>query len=176
MIPISSASSSGAGYRGLTWTKGQHSRSFELKLNGEIVGRIERPSFWSSSYEVETADGRWTFRPSGCFGGAEIVDEASGQAIATMKPSWGTGGGTLTFADERKFEFTVNGWWRQVWSVTPEQGQPVLRLQAREKTVELCAGADVLKGRLSLLAMFAYYCVLQAEEAAAMAALAAAVS
>lgn len=160
----------------LTWKRGQSSRSYELTLNNEVVGRMERPNSWSSSYAVETADGRWTFRPSGCFGGLEIADEASQQTIAAMKSNWGTGGGTLAFVDGQRFELTVRGWWRPVWSVTPENGQPVLRLHARERTLELLSGADAVKGRLSLLAMFAYYRLLKAEEDAATAAMVAAVS
>ena len=176
MIPISSANSSGATSSWLTWTRGRSARSYELQRNGEVVGTMKRPSFWSSSYTVETADGRWIFRQAGCFGGAEIVDEQSGQTIATLKASWGTGGGTLTFADGQKFALVVSGWWHPVWCVTPENGQPVLRFQARERTLELPAGADALKARLSLLAMFVYYRVLKAEEDASSAAVVAAVS
>jgi hypothetical protein len=171
MIPISSASSNraipGATSNRLTWTKGQRSRSYELKLNGEVVGTLERPSFWSCSYEVETADGRWTFRQADCFGGAEIVDESSQQTIATLKSSWGSGGGTLTFADGQEFELRSKGFWRAVWTVTQGDANPVLRFHAGEGTLELFAGAAMLKGRLSLLATFTYYLVLKMREEAA---------
>jgi hypothetical protein len=167
MIPISYATSGGATAGNLTWARGQRSRSFELKLNNEVVGTLERPSFWSCSYVVETVDGRWTFRQSDCFGGAEIVDESSQQTIATLKSTWGSGGGALTFADGQKFEFTVSGWWRQVWTVTQGDAAPLLRFHAGEGTLELFAGADTLKSRLSLLATFTYYLVLKMQEDAA---------
>jgi hypothetical protein len=167
MIPISSVSAGGtisSTPNTLTWIRGQRKRSYELILNGEVVGRMERLSFWSADCAVETADGRWTFRQAGFFGRSEIVDESSRQTIATMKSTWGTGGGTLTFADGQKFEFMVEGWWRQVWSVTPENGPPVLRLDARERSLELAGGSEAVTNRLSLLAMFAYYRVIRTEE------------
>jgi hypothetical protein len=51
--------------------------------------------------------------------------------------------------------------------VTTDGGQPLLLLHTREKTVELPAGAVVAGSRVSLLVMFAWYRVLQAEEDAA---------
>jgi hypothetical protein len=175
MISISSVSAIPSGAPNtLTLTRGQRSRSYELTFDSQVVGVMERPSFWSPSCVVETADGRWIFRPSGCFGGIAIVDEASQRTIAMMKSNWGTGGGTLTFTDGQKFELTVSGLWQPVWSLTPENGQSVVRLNVREKTLELPSGAAVKD--LSLLAMFVYYRLLKSEEDAAMAVLVAAVS
>jgi hypothetical protein len=160
MIPISSAISGG-----LTWSKISWTRGYELRLNGDVVGRLERPSFWCSKFLAETQDGRWVFRRGGFLGtGAEILDAASEQPIATFKSGWGGGSGTLTFADGQAFHLQCKGWWRPVWTVTSEGGQPVLRLHTREKTVELPSGAVVPNSRLSLLTMFAWYRVLQAEE------------
>lgn len=165
MIPLSSAVSSG-----LTWSKIPHSRNYQLELKGEVVGRLERPSFWSSKFVVETEASRWTFRRGGFLGtGAEVVDAASEQPIATFKSSW-SAAGTLTFTDGERFCLQCSGWWRPVWSVTTEGGQLVLLLHTREKKVELAEGAAVAESRLSLLSMFALYRVLQAEEDAASAA------
>ena len=168
MIPISSANSSG-----LTWSKISWTRGYELKLNGEVVGKLERPSYWCSKFLAETQDGRWIFRRGGFLGtGAEILDAASEQPIAVLKSGWGGGGGTLTFADGQTYHLECKGWWRPVWTVIAESGQPVLRLHTREKTVELPAAAVVPGSRLSLLTMFAWYRVLQFEEDAASAAVA----
>jgi len=82
----------------------------------------------------------------------------------------------LTFTDGQSFAFACSGWWRPVWTVTTESGDPVLIAHVREKTVELPAGADVPEDRLALLIMFAWYRVLQAEEDASAAAVVAAVS
>ncbi|HYA47996.1 MAG TPA: hypothetical protein VEE87_00345 [archaeon] len=165
MIPLSSAVSGG-----LTWSKIPRTRSYELKLNGELVGKLERPSFWCSKFLAETHEGRWIFRRGGFLGTrAEIVDAASGQPVAKLKSSW-SGGGTLSFADGQRFHLTCKGWWRPVWSVTRENGQPVLQLHTREKTIESAASVAVPGSRLSLLTLFAWYRVLQAEEDAASAA------
>jgi hypothetical protein len=169
MIPISSAS-------GLTWSKISCTKQqYELKRGGELVGSLGKPSFWSSEFEAETQAGQWTIRKSGfCGTGAAIVDAASPQTIATSKSGWG-GRGTLTFVDGQTFEVQSSGWWHPVWTVLTENRQPVVQIQTREKTVEVQPGA-VSDDRLALLIMFTWYCVLRAEEDAAMAAVVAAVS
>ena len=173
MIPLSSSSS--AISSGLTWSKIPQSRDYELKLNGEAVGTLRRPRWFSTSFQAETQDGQWTFRRSGCLGsGAQILDSSSQQQIATFKSKWG-GGGTLTFADGQTFQLSCKGWWRPIWSVIGENGQPVLHLHRREKIVEVPPGVGVPSSRLPLLIMFTWYRVLQAEEDAASAAMVVAV-
>jgi hypothetical protein len=169
MIPLSSSSAISST---LTWTKIPRSRNYELKLNGEAVGTLRHPGWFETSFLAETQYGQWTFRRGGCFGGgAEVLESASRQPIASFKPSWGTGGGTLTFTDGPTFQLKCEGWWRPVWSVIGQSGETLLRLRAREKTVEVLSGASsgaaVPESRLPLLIMFAFYRVLRAEEDAA---------
>jgi len=165
MIPLSSAISGG-----LIWSGVPHSRNYDLTQNGEVVGALMHPSPRSSNVVAETPEGRWTFRRSGFYGtGAEIVDTVSEQPIATFKSAWG-GQGTLTFADGEKFHVECAGWWHPVWSMVAENGQWVLRIHTREKTVELPTVAAAPPTRLSLLIMFVWYRILQAEEDAASAA------
>jgi len=165
MIPLSSAISSG-----LAWTKLPRHRGYELRQNGEIVGSLSRPSFWSSKYLAESQSGQWTFRRGGCFGtGAQILDSTSQQPIATFKSKWGNGG-ALAFADGQTFHLQCKGWWRPVWSVISETGETVLHLRVREKTVEVPNAVSVPDGRLALLILFTRYRVLQTEEDAASAA------
>ena len=172
MIPLSSSSS--AISSGLTWAKIPHSRDYELKLNGEAVGTLRRPRWFSTSFQAETQDGQWTFRRSGCLGsGAQILDSSSQQQIATFKSKWGSGG-TLTFADGQTFQLSCKGWWRPIWSVIGENGQPVLHLHRRERIVQVPPGMAA-PSRLPLLIMFTWYRVLQAEEDAASAAMVVAV-
>ena len=54
-----------------------------------------------------------------------------------------------------------------MWSVVGQDHQPVLRIHRREKTVELANVSGFSAERLSLLTMFAWYRILQAEEDAA---------
>lgn len=166
MIPLSSVISDG-----LTWSRVSRNRSCELKRNDEVVGRLRHPGFFSSSFLAETEDGQWTFRRIGLLGaGAEILDSVSQQRIATFKTERG-GGGVLTFADGETFRLGCKGCFRPVWSLMNENGQPVLRLHVREKTVEVPTDAAIPQRRLCLLIMFAWYRILQAEEDAASAAM-----
>jgi hypothetical protein len=173
MIPLSSASAISGG---LSWKKISCSRSYELKLNDQVVGTLERPSFWSSDFVANTQNGNWTFRKTGCLGnGAEVFDSASRQPIATFKAEWG-GGSTLIFADGQSFRLQCKGWWRPVWSVIGEDGQPVLVMDVRDKTVDVPRAGAVPDSRLSLLIMFTWYRVLKSEEDAQAAVMVAAVS
>jgi hypothetical protein len=166
MIPLTSSAIS----VGLTWSKIPRSRDYELKLNGEVVGKLRRSGWFSSRFLAETQKGQWTFRRGGCLGtGAQILDSGSQQLIATLKSTW-RGPKTLTFADGQTFRMESKGWWRPVWSVIAEDGQPVLHLHAREKTVEVPTTVAMPQSRLTLLIMFTWYRVLQAEEDAASAA------
>jgi len=173
MIPLSSASALSGG---LTWKKLSCSRRSELRLNDQLFGTLDRPSFWSSDFVAETQNGSWIFRRTGFMGnGAEVFDSASQQPIATFKAGWG-GGSTLTFADGQTFHLQCKGWWRPVWTVLGESGQPALVLDVRDKKVDVPAAGAVSDSRLSLLIMFTWYRVLKAEEDAQSAAVVAAIS
>jgi hypothetical protein len=165
MIPISSSAAGG-----LVWSKTPYQCGYELRRNGETVGRLERKSFWSSEFHAESAQGRWKFRRTGCFRTAtEIVDASSGARIAILRPNW-TGGGALEFGDGLTFRLTSKGFWRPVWMVETESGQPVLSVRSREKTVELRRELPLPEERLTLLAIFAWHIMRQASEDAASAA------
>jgi len=167
MIPLPSSSAISSG---LSWSKIPHRRDYELRMNGQAVGTLQRPGWFDSSFLAETPDGKWTFRRAGCFGGADILDSASQPPIANFKPSWGTGGGTLTFADGHTFQLKVEGWWRPVWSVLSQSGESLFRFHAREKTVESAPSSPAVPdSRLLMLMMFTFYRVLQTEEDAAVA-------
>jgi hypothetical protein len=165
MIPISSAISGG-----LTWSKSSRKHGYELIRNGGTVASLQRTSCWSPEYQAESPHGKWRFRRTGFWRAAmEIVDSSSGVQIAALKPNWG-GGGTLVFSDGQAFHISCRGLWRPVWSVLAENGQPVLRIHSREKTVEVPDQALVPEDRLILLATFAWYVMQQAAEDAASAA------
>lgn len=165
MIPISSAISGG-----LVWSKTPCKRGYKLNRSREIVGSLQRTSYWSSEFQAESAYGSWKFRRAGCFRtGTEIADSNSDTRIAILKPNW-SGGGTLYFSDGPTFRLTSKGFWRPVWTVLADSGQPVLRIHSREKTVELPRESHLSEGRLILLAIFAWHIIQQASEDAASAA------
>ena len=168
MIPFTSTVCNG-----LTWSKIPHTHDYELKLHGETVGILVRPSSWSPRFLAETRGGRWAFRRQGFLGtGVQITAADSEQTIASFKSSC-SGGGTLVFADGQTFYLKYKGWWRPMWTVTTDDGKPMLHLHSREKTVELSASVVIPPIRLCLLIMFAWSRVLQADEDASAAAVAA---
>jgi len=154
-----------------TWSNLPKNQGCELRRDGRPVGRLLRPSVWSSDYLAVSGEKQWTFRRSGFWGNcSDIVESGSQQAIAAFKCSL-AGRGTLTFTDGQKFDFVCHGLWRPLWSLTSEDGKPVLALHSREEFVEVKPDSGVPEWRLSLLALFTLYRVRQAEEDAASAAI-----
>jgi hypothetical protein len=81
MIPLTAAVSGV-----LTWSRGSFSGHYQLKVNEEVAGTLNRTSMWSSNLIATTDAGQWIFRRAGFWGtGSEIVDSTSGQPIATYK-------------------------------------------------------------------------------------------
>jgi hypothetical protein len=171
MIPISTALSGG-----LIWSKTPHNRGYELRCDGKIVGSLQRKSCWSSEFRAESADGSWKFRRTGWFHtGTEIADSTSGTRIAVFKPNW-SGAGTLVFTDGLTFRITCKGFWRPVWTVLTDGGQPILRIRSHRRTVEVSKELPLSEERVTLLAMFTWHIMQQAAEDAASAAGAVAVT
>jgi hypothetical protein len=174
MIPISTALSGG-----LIWSKTPHNRGYELRCNGKIVGSLQRKSCWSSEFRAESADGSWKFRRTGWFHtGTEIADSTSGARIAVYKPNW-SGAGTLVFPDGLTFRITYKGFWRPVWTVLTDGGQPILSIRSHGRTVEISKElhlSHLSEERVTLLAMFTWHIMQQTAEDAASAAVAVAVT
>jgi hypothetical protein len=180
MIPISSSSATSGGLvcSPMVWSR--NGSGYQLKLNDEVVAWLRKNSFWPSDYRAESSYGNWRFLRSGMLGnGAEILDEsipdASQARVATFKPSWG-GPGTITFADGQAFLVTSEGCWSRVWKVTTADGQGVLQVRSKEKTVELEQPSPVPENRLLMLALFIFFRMRQAEEDGAVAAMVAGIS
>jgi hypothetical protein len=161
---------------GLTLSRIPWTYDYQLKRNSEVLGTLRRPALFSLGFLAESQHGQWTFRRSGCLcGSAQILDSASQQQIATFQSPWG-GGETLTFADGQTFQLRCKGRWRPVWSVIGKDGRTVLHLHSREKTVDIKTPMAVTLERLSLLILFAWYRILQADQDATSAALVAVIA
>jgi hypothetical protein len=156
----------------LIWSKIPHHQGFELKQNGEVVARLNKPSFWSCGMQAEAQGGRWTLSRTGFWRNTTVaVDEDSKATLASLTRSW-SGVGTLTFSDGQTFHLSPIGFWRMVWEVKSTSGQPVIRIDSRKKRVELVSTEGVSGSRVTLLAMFAWQHIRQEEEDAASAAIA----
>jgi hypothetical protein len=165
MIPVLATSSAR-----LTWSQIPHTHNYELRANAEKVAILHHLRGLSPHFIAETQHGRWIFRRNGFLGaGSEILDADSQQQTATFKAVW-SGGGVLTFSDGQIFHLECKGLWRPVWTITSQDGEPVLRLHSREKYVELMA-ARLSDSRMFLLVLFTWYRVLQGQEDAAAAAM-----
>lgn len=166
MIPLSFAAPGE-----LIWSKIPHLSGFELKQNGEVVARLEKPSFWSYGMQAEAQGGRWMFSRTGFWRNTTVVvDEVSKAALASLTRSW-SGVGTLTFSDGQTFRLSPTGFWRMVWEVKFANGQTVMRIHSRKKKVELVSEEGVSASRATLLALCAWDCIRQEEEGAAIAAI-----
>jgi hypothetical protein len=171
MIPIYSATSGGLLGSQIVWSR--NGCGYEVSVNDKVVGGLRKSSFWSSDYRAESSCGNWRFLRSGMLGnGAEILDESG--RIATFKASW-SGPGAITFADGQTFLLTSEGCWRRVWKVTTADGQPVLQLRTKERSVDLEPSA-VPESRLLLLTLFIFFRMRQAEEDGAVAVMVAGIS
>jgi hypothetical protein len=110
MIPLSAVSGT------LQFSKTSQ-RNYELKLNGEVVGTLSRPSLWSHKFVAESQDGRWIIRRSGFFA-TEIVDAESERQIAFCKWNW-CDKGQVTFADGERYQVGPEGFWRVPFGLWP---------------------------------------------------------
>ncbi len=154
-----------------TWKRLPHNQGYELRWTNDDVAILKHPSTFSSSLLATSSHRTWTFRRVGLLGAsAEIIDSFSQQRIATYKSGWG-GSGTLAFADGQSFHFDCKGVWHPTWTITASQGRVVLWLHSREKTIEVAPDVAFPDTRLFLLAIFALYRVLTAEEDASSAAM-----
>jgi len=168
MIPLSSANSSG-----FTWSKLPRNRGFEVKLNGSVVGALQRTSFWSSNYEAVTSEGTFKIQRRGwCGTKAAILD--SQRQVALFESGWRRPS-MLTFADGQRFQIERNGCWRPQWSITSESGERIVSLDLRQRTGDALVAANMKSSRLALLVMFILYRIRQAEEDAAAASVVAAI-
>jgi hypothetical protein len=86
--------------------------------------------------------------------------------VARFRKPWGEPS-ELTFLDGETFYVTSSGWWRPVWSVTTANGECVVQLHRREKSIDIPGRVPISDGRLTLLILFVWYRVLQSEEDAA---------
>ncbi|MGC2695825.1 MAG: hypothetical protein WA738_08540 [Candidatus Angelobacter sp.] len=152
----------------LTWIKSNH--GYELSANGPIVGSLQRVGFWRSATQAEFKGRSWLFQRSGC-NRTEILQQPGARPVANFNASW-LGGGTLVFADGRRFQLIAKGFWRPVWSWVDDLGRKLIQVTPHEKTVRVIEGATAdernsNQEKMPVLIMFSWHQILQANDDAA---------
>lgn len=96
----------------LTWaTPALLKRAYELHAQGDLVGTLRFRSLLGTFATAESAAGSWTFKRTGFFATRITVRAPdSDRDLAVFRPTTWSGGGTLEFADGRKFHATTKLW------------------------------------------------------------------
>lgn len=154
----------------LTWSKIPGTHNYQLRSGDEMLATLHHLRGLSPHFVAESQCGRWIFRRNGFLGaGAEVLEADTQRQIGFFKAAW-DGGGVLSFCDGETFHLHCKGLWRPVWTMNAADGQAVLRLHSREKTVDLLR-RPLSESRLFLLMLFTWYRILQGQEDAAAAAM-----
>jgi len=165
--------------RELTWAQPSFARqAFELTAP-DAVGRLVFPRMLGTLAEAESGEGTWTFKRVGFFHQRATVRTAGAETdLAVFRNNTWHCGGTLEFAEGRRFRATTNFWnTRFAWET--EDAQTLLRFHhggafKLSATVEIQEAARALP-ELPVLVLFGWYlCVMLHHDAGAAAAITAA--
>lgn len=100
---------------------------YELRMNDELAGRLTFRSAFGTFATGESADGCWTFKRVGFFQTRVSIRRCGEQEdLATFKNNTWSGGGTLEFADGRRFLAGTN-FWQTSLEFKTEAGEPFVR-------------------------------------------------
>jgi hypothetical protein len=155
----------------LNWSKIPHQSGFELKQNGEILARLQKPKFWSCSMRVEVDVLPRRFLAQHYRGYRRGLEGHTCPLDAKLERGWN--------ADvQRRADFSgvAPVVLELVWAVKSANGQLVTRIHSRRKRAELFSKGGVSGSRAILLALLAWQCIKQQAEDAASAAIVVAAS
>jgi hypothetical protein len=89
-------------------------RRAELRAGEELVGTLERQSWWRTHVLLMAADGRWMLRQAGWFSRDAVLTtagEAGEREVGRYRARW-RGDGTLTLTGGRELQLTRPRGWR----------------------------------------------------------------
>ena len=97
----------------LLWTQPKTIHQFyELRLNEELYGTLNFPKLTGSLAEVETFDGKWSFKRIGIFHTKITVREfGNDNDLAVFKPNLMASSGSLEFANGKTFTWEAANFW-----------------------------------------------------------------
>ncbi len=154
-------------------------KEYHLHSRGELVATLKFRSMFGTFATAETGDDCWTFKRVGFWQNkATIRVCGSDTDLAAFRNNTWDGGGTLEFADGRKFKATTNSWGTR-FEFQTETNQPLVHFRygglfRRSAEVEITPLARDMS-YVPLLLLFGWYLVimLDSDTAAVAAAIAA---
>ncbi len=144
-------------------------RRVELRAGEELVGTLERQSWWRQDVLLIAADGRWMLRRAGWWSRDAVLTTAGAgeREVGRYRARW-RGDGTLTLAGGRELQLTRPRGWRASRALCEGSTELVgLRPHGIKGHVTVTVGPSArTEPLLSLLVLFACQ-VLVSDQAAA---------
>ena len=146
------------GNQPLTWHQaGKGKMSWELRADNDVVGTVvwQNPTADGTLAVATSADGCWSFKRVGVFTPRVTVRVAGTDTdIATVRPQLGRS--SVAFADGRVVHFLRSNFWRNEFSFTQGQDEPLLAFKESGTRVEIAPGAKTMSDA-SLLGLLGCY-------------------
>lgn len=146
----------------LKWTQPKPMlEAYELRSSETLVATLKFRSVFGTLARAESGDGCWTFKRVGFWQNKATVRSCEGETdLAVFKNNTWHNGGTLEFADGRKFRATTNAW-MTCFEFQTEAEELLVRFKhvgvfRLSATVEVPSLASALAD-LPLLVLFGWY-------------------
>ncbi len=146
------------GNKRLTWQPSAEAKaSWELRSGDDVVGTVawQNPTSGGTLVVATSADGRWSFKRVGVLLPRVTVRVAGTDTdVATVTPHLGRS--LVAFADGHAVHFLRKGFWRNEFTLTESNGEPLLAFKEAGTRVEIGTGAE-RRSDASLLALLGCY-------------------
>jgi hypothetical protein len=154
----------------------------ELRAGSQILATLRWEGWLSKRAFAASPEGQWVFdRPALLSRDVKVWVAEQDEPVAVLEVGW-LGDGTLKLADGRSLRWISTNFWRTRWSFTTPAGDPLVSLADNSGFLERRTVIEHVSPDLSasdrglLLLLGRYLMVLQAEDAAAAAAVGGAVT
>lgn len=158
----------------LKWVQPSMKMEYELMTGETLAATLNFRSSWGTLAFATSGDGEWTFKRVGFWQNrASIRMVNSEEDVAVFTNNTWKRGGTLEFADGRRFKATTNVWMTQMeWQTEDEQPLVAFKIGGffkQSAEVEIMPIATRLS-ELPILVLFGWYLILMMHRDAAVAA------
>lgn len=153
----------------LSWVQGRNlRRSYDLRFNGETIGKLRFEKAFGSLAVAETPNGIWTFKREGFVKPRVTVRTVgSDNNIAVYQQNWG-GGGAIRFDSGQEYEWKNSSFWGSEWKFLSGE-EPVLTLKVNSSGLKSSAQVTVEtnKENIAILVPLSWYLIVLTSEDAA---------